>query len=148
MIIDPQKMLLVDDDPYDVELIQLAIQELSFIRTMDVVTDGAQAVEYLLGSREETSVAALPRFVLMDLKLPKLNGIEVLRAIRQDARTQFLPVVIMTSSSEETDLNDCYNLGVNSYVIKPLDFQRFQEFARQVGNYWMTINLPLSVLAS
>ncbi|MEM1256855.1 MAG: response regulator [Cyanobacteria bacterium P01_D01_bin.71] len=148
MVIDPQKMLLVDDDPNDVELVQLAIQELRVIRTIDVVTDGAQAVEYLLGSSAQAPVATLPRFVLMDLKLPRLNGIEVLRAIRQDSRTQFLPVVIMTSSSEERDLNDCYNLGVNSYVVKPLDFQRFQEFARLVGNYWMAINLPLSVLAS
>lgn len=148
MTIDPQKMLLVDDDPNDIELVQLAIQDLNFIHTIDILTDGAQAVEYLLGSDNRAPVNALPRFVLLDLKLPKLTGVEVLRAIRQDERTQFLPVVIMTSSSEESDLNDCYNLGVNSYIVKPLDFQRFQEFARQIGNYWMTINLPFSVLAS
>lgn len=148
MTIDPRKMLLVDDDPNDIELVQLAIQDLTVIRTLDILTDGAQAVEYLLGSATQAPVATLPRFILMDLKLPKLTGVEVLRAIRQDARTQFLPVVIMTSSSEDCDLDDCYNLGVNSYVVKPLEFQRFQEFAQLVGSYWMTINLPLSILAS
>lgn len=141
-------MLLVDDDPNDIELVQLAIQDITAIRTLDILTDGAQAIEYLLGSDERAPVADLPRFVLMDLKLPKLTGIEVLRAIRQDARTRLLPVVIMTSSSEDRDRNDCYNLGVNSYVVKPLDFYRFQEFARLVGSYWMTINTPISVLAS
>lgn len=144
MTIDPRKMLLVDDDPNDIELVQLAIQDITAIRTLDILTDGAQAIEYLFGSATQPPVAVLPRFVLMDLKLPKLTGVEVLRAIRQDARTQFLPVVIMTSSSEDRDLNDCYNLGVNSYVVKPLDFQRFQEFSQLVGSYWMTTNSPLS----
>lgn len=148
MTIDYHKMLLVDDDPNDIELIQLAIQELTVIRTLDVLTDGAQAIEYLIGSSDRAPTPLLPRFVLMDLKLPKLTGIEVLRAIREEDRTRFLPVVIMTSSSEDRDLIDCYNLGVNSYVVKPLDFQRFQEFAMLVGSYWMTINSPFSVLAS
>jgi len=148
MTIDPRKMLLVDDDPNDIELVQLAIQDLTFIRTLDILTDGAQAIEYLHGSPHQAPVEALPRFVLMDLKLPKLTGIEVLRAIRQNPRTRFLPVVIMTSSSEDSDLSDCYNLGVNSYVVKPVDFQRFQELAQLVGSYWMTIKSPISVLAS
>ncbi|HEY9888298.1 MAG TPA: response regulator [Candidatus Obscuribacterales bacterium] len=146
MIIDPQKMLLVDDDPNDIELVQLAIQDFNFIRTLDVLTDGEQVINYLLGSTTQSPVIELPRFVLMDLKLPKLTGIEVLQAIRQHPTTQYLPVVIMTSSSEERDLIACYNLGVNSYVVKPLDFRQFQEIAQQVGNYWMTINYPLSVL--
>lgn len=146
MVIDPQKMLLVDDDPNDVELIQLAIQDFAFIRTLDILTDGEQAVQYLLGTTTQSPVSELPRFVLMDLKLPKLTGIEVLRAIRQNPNTQFLPIVIMTSSSEESDLRACYNLGVNSYVVKPLDFQQFQAVAKQVGRYWMTVNYPPSVL--
>ncbi|MGF1458922.1 MAG: response regulator [Leptolyngbyaceae cyanobacterium] len=141
-------MLLVDDDPNDIELIQLAIQGLSFINTLDVLTDGAQAIDYLVGSSERAPVTPLPQFVLMDLKLPKLTGIEVLRAIRQNAKTQFLPVVIMTSSSEDRDLQDCYNLGVNSYVVKPLEFQEFQDFAKFIGNYWMRINSPYSVSTS
>lgn len=147
MVINPQKMLLIDDDPNDIELIQLAIQDLSFIRIMDILSDGEQAINYLLGPNSQTPNFELPRFVLMDLKLPKLTGVEVLRAIRENPTTQHLPVVIMTSSSEETDLSACYNLGVNSYVVKPLDFERFQQIARQVGSYWMTINHPVSVLA-
>ena len=142
MIIDSRKMLLVDDDPNDIELVQLAIADLTVIRTLDVLTDGAQAIQYLIGSAEQSPVAALPRFVLMDLQLPKCTGIEVLRAIRQNGRTQHLPVIIMSSSSEDSDLEACYNLGVNSYAVKPLDFQRFQEFAKCSGGYWMTINHP------
>jgi len=147
MIVDPQKMLLVDDDPNDIELIQLALLNLPFIRTLDVLTDGEQAIQYLIGTAEQPPVAELPRVVLMDLKLPKLTGIEVLRAIRQNATTQRLPVVIMSSSAEESDLSACYNLGVNSYVVKPLDFQEFQTIARQAGSYWMTINHPFKILA-
>lgn len=148
MTIDYRKMLLVDDDPNDIELIQLALQDLTVINTLDVLTDGAQAIEYLIGTRDRAPVSLLPRFVLMDLKLPKLTGIEVLRAIRQNSRTRFLPVVIMTSSSEDRDLRDCYNLGVNSYVVKPLGFQQFQEVAQLIGSYWMSTNSPFSLLAS
>jgi CheY-like chemotaxis protein len=147
MAIDPQKLLLIDDDPNDIELIQLAIRDLSFIRTLDILSDGEQAVNYLFGTTTQPPVRELPRLVLMDLKLPKLTGVEVLREIRQNPMTRYLPVVIMTSSSEESDLRACYNLGVNSYVVKPLDFQRFQDLAKEVGSYWMTINHPLSVLA-
>jgi CheY-like chemotaxis protein len=148
MTIDPYKMLLIDDDPNDIELVQLAIQDCNFIQTLDVLTDGAQALEYLIGAQNRLPVSPLPQFVLMDLKLPKLTGIEVLQAIRQDRRTRTLPVVIMTSSSEDSDLRDCYELGVNSYVVKPLDFHQFQEFVKLVGSYWMTINSPFSVLTS
>lgn len=143
MTIDPYKMLLVDDDPRDIELVQLAIRDLSFIQSLDIVQDGAQAIAYLLGSSPEFSMRPLPRFVLMDLNLPRMTGIEVLQRLRNHPSTQYLPVVIMTSSSAESDLRDCYNLGVNSYVVKPLSFERFQTLAQQVGNYWMTINEPL-----
>ena len=144
MTIDPYKMLLVDDDPNDIELVQLSIQDFDFIRTLDVLTDGAQALEYLIGSQSQAPVSLLPQFVLIDLKLPKLTGIEVLRAIRQNRRTRTLPVVIMTSSSEDSDLRDCYDSGVNSYVVKPLDFHQFQELVKLVGSYWMTANSPLA----
>jgi len=146
VMIDLHKMLLVDDDPNDIELIQLAIQNLSFIHTLDVLTDGEQACNYLIRDPAEVDVAPLPRFVLMDLKLPKLTGIEVLQAIRRQPLTQFLPVVIMTSSPEESDLQACYDLNVNSYVVKPLDFDGFQAVARDVSTYWMTINRPSMVL--
>ncbi|MBE7381459.1 MAG: response regulator [Leptolyngbya sp. SIO1E4] len=148
MVIDPQKMLLVEDDPHDIELLQLALRDLSDIRTLDILNDGEQAVLYLLGSAAQAPVSELPCFILMDLKLPKLSGIEVLRAIRNHPSTQQLPVVIMTSSAEEQDRRDCYNLGVNSYVVKPLDFQRFREFVQQIGKYWMTVNTPPNILAT
>ncbi len=148
MIVNPGKMLLVDDDPNDIELIELALQELSCIRTLDVVNDGEQALRYLLREPAQARSDELPRFVLMDLKLPKLTGIEVLQAIRNHPPVQHLPVVIMSSSAEECDLQACYNLGVNSYVVKPLDFQKFLEIAKQVGHYWMTINSPINILQS
>ncbi|MEO1094323.1 MAG: response regulator [Cyanobacteria bacterium J06638_28] len=146
MFIDSGKMLLVDDDPNDIELLQLALRELSCIRTLDIVNDGEQVLSYLIGSETQQPNRELPRFVLMDLKLPKLTGIEVLQAIRRHPATQTLPVVIMSSSSEETDLRACYNLGVNSYVVKPLDFQQFLARVKQVGNYWMTVNSPINLL--
>lgn len=146
MIVDSGKMLLVDDDPNDVELLQLALHELSCIRTLDIVHDGEQVLNYLIGSGTQPPTRQLPRFVLMDLKLPKLTGIEVLRAIRRHPTTQTLPVVIMSSSLEETDVRACYNLGVNSYVVKPLDFQQFLVSVQQVGSYWMTVNSPINIL--
>jgi len=148
MTIDPYKMLLVDDDPNDIELVQLAIEDFDFIRTLDILTDGAQAVEYLIGNDSQPPAALLPQFVLMDLKLPKLTGLEVLKVIRQNRRTRTLPVVIMTSSSEDSDLRACYDSGVNSYVVKPLDFYQFQDFVKLVASYWMTANSPFSVLIS
>lgn len=137
-MVDATRLLLVEDDPNDVELIRLALQEFSFIRVMDVAEDGEQAIAYLLS--EEASRQPLPRLVLLDLKLPKINGIQVLEAIRQHPRTQHLAVVVMTSSAEERDLEACYALGVNSYVVKPFDYRQFFEAAQQVGVYWMQIN--------
>ncbi len=145
MILNAHKILLVDDDPNDIELVQLAMKDLPYIHKLDVLSDGEQTVNYLIGSEGHRTVIELPRLVLMDLKLPKLTGIEVLRAIRTNDHTRKLPVVIMTSSSEETDVNVCYELGVNSYVVKPLDFQSFQEIVRQLASYWMTINYPASI---
>lgn len=143
MTIDPHKMLLVDDDSNDIELVEIAIQDLAFIHTLDVLNDGAQAVQYLFGSVQQPAVDLLPRFILMDLKLPKLTGGEVLKAIRQNRRTKHLPVVMMTSSSEDSDLEYCYRLGANSYLVKPLDFSTFQEFIKIAATYWMRINTPL-----
>jgi two-component system response regulator len=137
-MVNATRLLLVEDDPNDVELIRLALQEFSFIRMMDVAEDGEQAIAYLLS--EEAALQPLPRLVLLDLKLPKINGLQVLEAIRQHPRTHHLAVVVMTSSAEEQDLEACYELGVNSYVVKPLDYRQFFEASRQVGVYWMQIN--------
>ena len=141
MVISPSRLLVVEDDPNEVELIRLALEDYPFINQMDVAEDGEQALLYLFGQNGDIAPSRpLPRMILLDLKLPKVDGIQVLEAIRQHPRTQNLVVVVMTSSAENQDIEACYELGVNSYVIKPLDFQRFQEVSQQVGLYWMQIN--------
>lgn len=142
MEIEPARILLVEDDPHDVELIQLAFDSYNFINQMDVVEDGEQAIHYLFGQDGQPPKYALPRVVLLDLKLPKVKGIKVLEAIRSHPRTHNLPVVIMTSSQEDRDLKACYELGANSYIVKPLDFAQFIDVSRQVGLYWMLLNKP------
>lgn len=142
--IEPTRILLVEDDPNDVELIQLALESHHFVNQMDVVMDGAQALSYLHGSGETSAPHLLPRLVLLDLKLPKVDGLQVLRAIRAHPQTKDLVVVVMTSSAENQDLSTCYELGVNSYIVKPLDFKQFMDVACQVGFYWMMLNqVPL-----
>jgi two-component system response regulator len=133
----PDLILLVEDDPDDEEL------ALSSLRTHGIgrvrtVRDGAEAIEYLHGEDEE-----LPRVVLLDLKLPRISGIEVLRRIRSHPRTKFLPVVVMTSSKQEGDRLNSYMGGANSFVTKPIDFDRFREAVRQLGVYWVQLNETL-----
>jgi len=140
--IEPSRILLVEDDPYDIELIQLSFESYNFINQIDIVTDGVQALDYLIGQGEKSPDRPLPRLVLLDLKLPRLNGIQVLEQIRHHPRTRQLVVVVMTSSAEDRDLEACYNLGVNSYVVKPLNFQQFVDMSRRVGFYWMMLNQP------
>ncbi|WP_421657364.1 response regulator [Leptothermofonsia sp. ETS-13] len=142
MSIEPTRILLVEDDPNDVELVQLALSRYNFLSQMDVASDGEQALHYLLGQDGKSPSHPLPRLVLLDLKLPKVNGIRVLQTLRAHPRTRRLVVVVMTSSEEDSDLNACYDLGVSSYVVKPLDFQQFLEVAQQVGLYWMLLNKP------
>jgi CheY-like chemotaxis protein len=140
VVVDPTRILLIEDDPNDVELIQLALERHNLVNQIDIVTDGEQALNYLFGVGDEPPTRALPRLILLDLKLPRVNGLEVLQAIRSHPRTRELVVVVMTSSAESRDLNDCYALGVNSFIIKPLEFQQFMEVAHQVGFYWMLLN--------
>ena len=148
MMVDPHKLLLVEDDSNDVELIQLALQDITLIRTLDVVRDGEEALQYLYGTALSRSTRPFPRVIVMDLKLPKRSGVEVLQVIRNHPETRLLPVVVLTSSAEEQDLYACYNLGVNSYVVKSLQFNQFQELARQIGQYWMHVNHPLDLLVT
>ncbi len=140
--IEPTRILLVEDDPNDVELVQLALSPYNFLSRIDVVSDGEQALRYLLGQDDEPPSHPLPRLVLLDLKLPKVNGLQVLQTLRAHPRTRQLVIVVMTSSQEDKDLNACYDLGVNSYVVKPLDFEQFLDVARQIGLYWMLFNKP------
>ncbi len=142
MVIDTSRLLIVEDDPNDVELIRLALAPYPFINQLDVAEDGEQALLYLLGQENTPATRPLPRMMLLDLKLPKVNGLQVLEAVRRHPRTHDLVVVIMTSSAEERDITACYSLGANSYVVKPLNFQQFQEVSQQVGVYWMQLNQP------
>jgi CheY-like chemotaxis protein len=138
------KILLVEDDPNDIELIQIALEQYNFVNKIDIVTDGEQALHYLFGRDGQPPTHALPKLVLLDLKLPKINGLQLLEMIRNSPHTRNLVVVVMTSSAENVDLKACYDLGVNSYIVKPLDFQQFVEVSRQVGFYWMMLNqLPV-----
>lgn len=130
-------ILLVEDEPDDIELAKLALHKSRIANTVIVAQDGVEALEILHGPN---ATADLPALVLLDLKLPRIDGIEVLRRIRAHERTRFLPVVVLTSSREERDLIETYALGVNSYVVKPVDFDQFTEAARQIGMYWLLLN--------
>lgn len=137
-------ILLVEDNPDDVELTLHAFQESQSANEIVVVRDGAEALEYLFvsGRYATRDASVVPEVVLLDLKLPKVDGLEVLRRIRSDARTRRLPVVILTSSKEEQDMLRSYDLGANSFVRKPVDFVSFIEAARQLGLYWLVLNEP------
>lgn len=131
-------ILLVEDNPDDVELTRRAFAKNHIANEIVVLTDGAQACEFLFEHGREGR--ALPQVILLDLKLPKITGLEVLERIRADERTRFVPTVILTSSKQEEDLLEGYRLGVNSYVRKPVDFNEFVEAVRQVGLYWLVLN--------
>lgn len=135
-------ILLVEDHPDDEELTRLAFKECRFANELVVARDGQEALEYLFatGKYSHRDVCDQPQVVLLDLKLPKVDGLEVLRRIRADERTKFLPVVILTSSKQEQDLIAGYSLGTNSYIQKPVDFNQFIEAVRQLGMYWLVLN--------
>ncbi|MDB6027740.1 MAG: response regulator receiver protein [Verrucomicrobiales bacterium] len=138
------EILLVEDSAEDVELTMLALQKNNLANKVHVARDGAQALDFLFcrGSHTERSFVKPPRFILLDLKLPKIDGLEVLRAIKNDPRTRPVPVVVMTSSKEQRDMVEGYKLGVNSYIQKPIDFGQFREVVKQLGYYWLVINQP------
>lgn len=141
-------ILLVEDNPDDVELTRLAFQKTEIANEVIVASDGVEALEVLFGRAGEPGRAAEVEVVLLDLKLPRIDGLEVLRRIRADERTKHLPVVILTSSAEEQDMRRGYGLGANSYVRKPLDFGEFLEAARALGRYWLGLNRRPSSPAS
>ena len=137
-------ILLVEDNPDDEVLTIRALNRNNISNEVVVARDGVEAMDYVFarGVHSERDINDLPRLVLLDLKLPKADGLEVLKQIRADERTKRLPVVVLTSSKEEQDLVDSYNLGVNSYIRKPVDFILFSEAVRQVGLYWLVLNEP------
>ena len=140
------EILLVEDNPDDAELTRIAFAEADIPNPLVVVRDGAQALDYLFarGAWAERDPARQPALMLLDLNLPKLDGREVLQAIRGDARTRTLPVVVLTTSVEPFDVEASYALGVNSYIRKPVDFEQFVSAVRQVGQYWLVLNQPRS----
>lgn len=144
MIEDPSAILLVEDNGDDVELTRRAFAKSNLRDALVVVRDGQEALDYLfgVGAHAGRDPCVLPRLVLLDLHLPKLDGLEVLRRIRSSAATRRLPVVMLTTSREARDIAQSYDLGANSYVRKPVDFAEFVEAARQLGVYWLALNEP------
>jgi len=135
-------ILLVEDNPDDVALTLRAFKKSNILNEVIVAQDGAEALNYLFatGDHAGRDTSMMPQLILLDLKLPKMDGMEVLRRMRADARTRLLPVVILTSSKEEQDVINGYNLGCNSYIRKPVDFAQFSEAIRQLGLYWLVLN--------
>jgi two-component system response regulator len=134
-------ILLVEDNPLDEELTLRALQKSNVLNPVVVAHDGEEALDYLLGrGKYAEAQPSLPQVVLLDLKLPKVDGLEVLRSLRAHPRTRLLPVVVLSSSNEDQDLMTSYELGANSYVRKPVDFAAFLDAARQLGLYWLVIN--------
>lgn len=137
-------ILLVEDNPSDAELTIRALNDKNFANSLHWVKDGEEALEYVFctGRYKERDINIPPKVILLDLKLPKVNGFEVLEKIKADARTKTIPVVVVTSSQESSDLKACYALGVNSYIVKPVDFEHFVAALSTAGLYWLAINKP------
>lgn len=138
------EILLVEDDPHDVELTLRALKRVNLTNRIHVVRDGVEALDFLFSRRTyaEREGADMPKVVLLDLKLPKLDGLDVLAQIRQDERTRLMPVVVLTSSREAPDIQRSYALGVNSYIVKPVEFETFVRAVSEAGLYWLLLNQP------
>jgi len=141
-----KRILLVEDDPKDVELTLTALEEYQLANAVDVVRDGAQALDYLYRrGKFQTRDARNPVVVILDLKLPRVSGLEVLRQVKADEQLRLVPIVVLTSSREEPDLIASYQLGVNAYVVKPVDFHKFVEAVKTLGVFWAVLNeVPLA----
>jgi two-component system response regulator len=138
---EPVEILLVEDNPQDAEITLRALKRANFANHVQWLKDGEEALEFLFCEGQfADQPRPRPRVMLLDIKMPKIDGIEVLKRIKADARTRSIPVVMLTSSKEESDLVRSYDLGVNSYLVKPVDFQRFSEEVTRVGYYWVAMN--------
>ena len=138
------EILLVEDNPTDVELTLRTLKKHNLANHVEVVNDGAEALDFIFatGAYKDRKIDKKPKVILLDLKLPKVNGLEVLRKIKSDERTKDIPVVVLTSSKEEQDRIESYRLGVNSYIVKPVDFTQFTKAVSELGLYWVLLNEP------
>lgn len=138
------EILLVEDNPRDVELTLHALKKNNISNHIHVVRDGEEALDFIFatGPYSNRDVSDRPRIILLDLKLPKVDGLEVLERIKSDPDTRVIPVVVLTSSREERDIVQSYQLGVNSYIVKPVDFEQFTQAMQQLGMYWLLLNQP------
>lgn len=136
------EILLVEDNPNDAELTQRALRKQNLANGLHIARDGAEALAFLFGTGqyEGRKIENHPKVILLDLKLPKVDGIEVLRKIRADERLKMIPVVVLTSSQEERDVLESYHLGVNSYIVKPVEFDKFVQTVSDLGAYWLVLN--------
>jgi CheY-like chemotaxis protein len=138
------EILLVEDNPNDVELTLRALRKHNLANHIVHVADGAEALDFIFasGAFSQREIENGPKLIILDLKLPKVDGLEVLRLVKSDPRTKIIPVVMLTSSQEEQDLLESYHLGVNSYIVKPVDFDKFVATVRDLGLYWLLLNRP------
>jgi len=138
------EILLVEDNPQDMELALRALRKTNLTNRIHVARDGAEALEFIFceGEFAERNMEHTPKVILLDLKLPKVDGLEVLKRIKGDPRTRTIPVVLLTSSKEQNDVVESYHLGVNSYIVKPVNSERFTEAVQQLGMYWLLANQP------
>jgi len=141
------EILLVEDNPQDLELAQRALRKANLTNHIQVARDGAEALEFIFceGPFAARKIEDTPKVILLDLKLPKVDGLEVLRRIKGDARTRMIPVVMLTSSREQSDVIESYRLGVNSYIVKPVNFEGFARAVQDLGMYWVLLNQPPKV---
>jgi two-component system response regulator len=141
------ELLLVEDNPLDLEFSLRALRKANLSTRIHVARDGAEALEFIFceGPHAARQITDSPKVILLDLKLPKINGLEVIKRIRSDARTKMIPVVMFTSSKAQTDVVQSYQLGVNSYIVKPVNFERFTETVRDLCLYWLEHNLPAKI---
>jgi two-component system, response regulator len=138
------EILIVEDNQQDLDLALRALRKANLANRVHAVRDGEEALEFLFceGRHSERKIQNEPKVILLDLKLPKIDGLEVLQRIKGDQRTKAIPVVVLTSSKEQADVVETYNLGVNSYIVKPVNFEQFSEVVQKLGMYWLLINHP------
>lgn len=138
----PVQILLVEDSDEDAELTMRALRKQNFANSVHRVIDGEEALDYFFSDKSRANGCQLPHVVLLDLKLPKVHGLEVLKRLKTDPLTRHVPVVILTSSKEDRDLEEAYRLGVNSYIVKPVEFEKFTRSIETFGMYWLLVNQP------